>query len=418
VEWFESIKVLYVEDEESIRESLSRFLRRRIRHLITAENGQKGLELFKAERPDIVITDIQMPLMTGLEMAEAIKAIDEETPIVITTAFNDEEYFVRSIDIGIEKYIKKPIDNRQLLATLERLAQFIHSQRELEAKNSLIQAILDVNPGLFMITEGKKPYYFNHSFLEFMGIDSIESFNRDKHCLNELLFSASEEEFHDRIEREIGNEKGSIIQLKRPDEESETPESYLMTVSKIPKFDFYLVSLSNVTVLESERQKYHDLAIKDPLTGIYNRMYWMDEFDKEISRSKRYDHPLSVVMFDIDHFKSVNDTFGHQVGDQVLIKLVDIISESIRDRIDLFARYGGEEFILMLPESHLDGAKEMAEKLRQRIEEACFPNVEHITCSFGVSALRVEDCKDVLIKRADDALYRAKEEGRNRVSAN
>ncbi|MCD8567228.1 MAG: response regulator [Geovibrio sp.] len=148
--------ILYVEDEDSIRERLSRFLQRRTQTLYQASNGREGLEMFLEHKPDIIITDIRMPVMDGLSMAEQIREHNTDIPIIITTGHNDEEFFLRSIDIGIDKYIKKPINFKEFIQVLIRTAKTVIQQKELDSKNQFIKTILDINPQMLLITDGEK----------------------------------------------------------------------------------------------------------------------------------------------------------------------------------------------------------------------------------------------------------------------
>jgi len=160
------------------------------------------------------------------------------------------------------------------------------------------------------------------------------------------------------------------------------------------------------------------LSVTDPLTGCYNRR-WLDEhLPAEIERCFRYDRPLSVVFVDIDHFKSVNDDWGHAAGDAVLHEIVSRFQQAIRTQIDCIARYGGEEFLIMLPERRLEEARQVAERLRGMIKDAPVQveagNIA-VTASFGVTEYASGDSAAALLARADDMLYKAKGQGRNRV---
>ncbi len=155
-------------------------------------------------------------------------------------------------------------------------------------------------------------------------------------------------------------------------------------------------------------------ATTDPLTGLFNRLRFDEALASEISRSMRYKTPFSLVLYDIDHFKVVNDTHGHQTGDEVLTKLSAFVATNIRG-LDTLARWGGEEFAITLPGCVAAMAYQAAEKLRAAIEQVGFHTVGKLTCSFGVAQYRDGDTAAALIARADDALYRAKLNGRNRV---
>lgn len=176
------------------------------------------------------------------------------------------------------------------------------------------------------------------------------------------------------------------------------------------------VDLQRVSTLEQEN-------IEDPLTGVFNRRYLERRLGDEMARTKRYGQELSVLMFDIDRFKQVNDTYGHQSGDMILTSLGQLALGDVR-QTDIVSRYGGEEFLVILPSTGLQESSKAAERLRRRVEEYRFPIVPtddgeetiDITVSLGVAATSGEvESGEQLIKAADEALYRAKEEGRNRV---
>jgi diguanylate cyclase (GGDEF)-like protein/PAS domain S-box-containing protein len=155
-------------------------------------------------------------------------------------------------------------------------------------------------------------------------------------------------------------------------------------------------------------------AATDPLTGIPNRTKFDESLSNEILRAKRFNLPLSVIIFDIDHFKNINDTYGHNTGDSALQYLTGLVAQVMR-RHDLFARWGGEEFVIMVTNTGQHGAGLYAERLRLMIEKYDIPGVGHLTCSFGVAEFSHDDTVDMLINRADQALYQAKAAGRNRV---
>ncbi len=158
------------------------------------------------------------------------------------------------------------------------------------------------------------------------------------------------------------------------------------------------------------------LSEQDYLTGLNNRRKIHEIIENEIFRSKRYDTVFTVILLDIDDFKSTNDTLGHNVGDQLLVDISDIIRSTIRES-DCVGRWGGEEFLVFCPETDIDGAVSLAEKLRVNIETNAFENAGYKTASFGVARFTHDDTVKGLINRADDALYSAKSSGKNQVIA-
>lgn len=174
-----------------------------------------------------------------------------------------------------------------------------------------------------------------------------------------------------------------------------------------------LVEARTATLKERE-EMLQQLATTDALTGIFNRRHFNDLLETEIARHQRYQTPFSLILFDIDHFKQVNDTYGHQTGDEVLKQLSALVSDGIRTT-DVLARWGGEEFTIITTACDLGCASQLAEKLRLAIVQLDISEVGHITCSFGVTEFHPGDNQDALMKRADQCLYEAKEGGRNRV---
>lgn len=167
------------------------------------------------------------------------------------------------------------------------------------------------------------------------------------------------------------------------------------------------------------RQELERLASTDPLTGLYNRRVFMERLGEQASRFRRYGNPASAVLLDVDHFKSVNDTFGHDFGDTVLVGLARLLGEGVRDGVDVVARFGGEEFVILLPDTDAAAAAELAERLRATFAGHSFESPagpRQFTASFGVATLTRDDGVTTLLHRADEALYRSKADGRNRVT--
>ncbi len=166
--------------------------------------------------------------------------------------------------------------------------------------------------------------------------------------------------------------------------------------------------------LQEANERLQRLATTDHLTGVDNRWSFEKQGEIEISRAARYAEHLSLVLFDIDHFKAVNDRFGHLVGDQVIVEIGTRVRRNLR-KVDVLARWGGEEFAVLLPNCGLSGAATLAEKLRAMIAEAAFAGVGTVTSSFGAAEWTTHESLDQCLKRADDALYAAKAAGRNAV---
>ena len=165
------------------------------------------------------------------------------------------------------------------------------------------------------------------------------------------------------------------------------------------------------------------MAIVDDLTGLYNRRHFFSDLSDEKQRAMRFDHNMGCIMLDIDHFKEINDSYGHDAGDMLLVAVADMIKLSCR-QIDTAARYGGDEFIVLLPGTDIEGVKTISEKIRQKVEQLEVRYSENtvlsVTVSIGATSFDRYDLEkisdnDLIVKKADDALYKGKKLGRNRV---
>ncbi len=260
-----------------------------------------------------------------------------------------------------------------------------------------------------------------------ISLDIIKKINRENK--NELLTQTDAEKSFIVSTRIDGKYyTGSFINIKGIDEKN---KAYLISYQENESLNFInqkffttiiisviflVLTIILLTIIFSNNNKLRFLAHNDQLTGVSNRRDLTNILEKEYERSQRYNNTFSFIIFDIDHFKRINDTYGHNTGDRILKEISMLVSENIR-KSDYFGRWGGEEFVVIAPENNLKSAKKFAEKLRKEIDEYSFIKERNITASFGVAELSAEENIDQLIKRADDALYRAKANGRNRVES-
>ena len=275
--------------------------------VVSAEDGREALALFKERFFPIILTDLEMPEMDGLELCRAIRGNPAEgyVYIFLITARDSKKDIIVGLEAGADDYLTKPFNRSELIARLKT------ALRVLELEKSLKDAY----------------------------------------------------------------------------------------------------------------EKIRLLSITDKLTGCYNRTYMDEYLAKEIARATRYSRPVSLIMADIDHFKRVNDTHGHQAGDLILKNFVLSIRKGMRKDVDWIARYGGEEFLMVLPETEFESAMSSAERLRRIVSESVtsYDGKEiRITASFGVVGINPSSRTktipwEAIIEQADKALYQAKDEGRNRV---
>lgn len=420
------ITLLYVEDDEKTRELYAENLERRVKALYTAKDGQEGLEKYEELSPDIIITDIQMPVMTGIEMTKKIREKDENIPIIVTTAFNTIELLSESLELDISGYLVKPINNKQLINKLSNRAKLVIAKKEEAKRNKTLQAIINADNHLLVVTDLEQTLFMNNTFMKYFNVENCEEFNEKYNSLVDMFMEQDgflhkgllidDEDFMELLLRTDTVNRNVMIF----DFNSFSPKSFNINITPIDRAgnkDIYLISLMDISQMTIEKAKLQSKVYYDNLTNIYNRNKVDEVFDLEIANAKRYGDTFSMILIDIDHFKSFNDTYGHLIGDEVLVMLAKTIQKVTR-ATDIFARWGGEEFVVILPKTTKENATIVAEHLRQTVEKINHPTAGSITSSFGVSQYEENDTEESIYTKCDEALYEAKATGRNKVCVN
>ncbi len=276
-----------------------------------------------------------------------------------------------------------------------------------------LKYFIELNNNITVITSDTEMLAMNQAGLDFFHFTTFKALHKRHKFLSKLFTEIdTEDKYVEGINWVTKIDKMQNIKVEM--HHKHFKQIFYMQVSKIrPKR--YQVSFYNISRMVAEKDAIVQIAEKDDLTQIYNRNKFNKVLSSALLKAEIYKEPFTIVLFDIDHFKKVNDEYGHNIGDQVLIQLVLLIKSQLRGQ-DTFARWGGEEFIILSKGATRNDSYALAERLRQSIETFPFDEVGHLTCSFGVSQYEKNDNAIVLLKRADDALYRSKNNGRNRVN--
>lgn len=291
------------------------------------------------------------------------------------------------------------------------------SRLEIEKYNKRIEEIIKSSPFPIIISRlsDDRIILANNNAIKLFGIRQEEL---ERYRLKDF-FADSENRrlLNERLEQEREVQDFEVL-VKTPT--GDTP-FWLLTSANVIDYNYDVAlyaAFQDITSRKNREVLLKNQAIRDPLTSLFNRRYFEDEVYKRILESKANNEPFSVLMIDADHFKNVNDTWGHKTGDKVLIELASTCERALRD-VDIVARYGGEEFVIFLAGVNAQKGKTVADRLRETISEIIVHSDEgdevRFTVSIGISSYEVSDNIDTLIKTADEALYKAKENGRNRV---
>lgn len=452
-----SARVLVVDDVLPNVKLLAAKLTREYFDVITAFNGPDALSLIKRESPDIVLLDVMMPGMDGFEVCERIRA-DPQTmhiPVVMVTALSDVSDRVRGLEAGADDFLTKPVNDVALFArvrSLVRLKMMMDEWRLRESTSGQFGVIERAGTILNESYEHARVLVLEDSALDLEKISDTLARDRDEVIAATAGVRALERSLAEEFELVIisltlMNEDGLRFcsQLRSHERTRQVPillladEGDLHRVAKgleLGANDYAVKPIDRNELLarvrtQIRRKRYQErlrsnyeqslsMALTDSLTGVFNRRYVSAHLPRLLERAIEGNKTVSVLMFDIDHFKVVNDTYGHDVGDVVLKEVAARASRNLRT-FDLVARLGGEEFVVIVPDTDVDSAAIVAERLRQRIGDTPI-SVEGldkalsvtVSVGFAIGGL-AGDTGDSVIKRADEALYQAKRQGRNCV---
>lgn len=413
-ELLSSITILYVEDEQMIREEVSYFFKKYIKNFHVAKNGVEGIEVFNEVKPDIIITDIQMPKMNGLEM---LKEIDTKNiPVIITTAYSDIDYFLKAIELNIKKFVIKPIDLMELVKDIQDCIIESNLRDQLFEKENLLK-IVDENVLISITDKDGVIIDASHAFCDFVEYSKEELIGQTHRILRH---EDTPDSFYENLWEKINS--GNIFKSEIKNRKK-SGEIYWANLSITPVYkENEIVNFTAIRQDVTNKKKLELLAIEDDLTKLYNRRYFNKIIEKEIRRVKRDESVLSLLSFDIDYFKKYNDNYGHPKGDKVLEEVSIILKESTLRASDYAFRMGGEEFCIIFSGSNIEESLHYAQEIVKKIEALKIEHktsgvAEYVTISAGLVVLSSENIKDseTLYKYSDEALYKAKINGRNQV---
>ncbi|HEY2756114.1 MAG TPA: PleD family two-component system response regulator [Pseudolabrys sp.] len=451
-----SARILVVDDIPANVKLLEARLSAEYFDVATAYNGVEALALCERAECDIVLLDVMMPDMDGFEVCRRLKSnpTTHHIPVVMVTALDQPSDRVRGLEAGADDFLTKPVTDVALVSRVRSLSRLkmvtdelrmralttkeigIQSpEREAVAETGKNGRILivddrpssydrlvatlvtehavdvetDPNEALFHAAEGNYDVLLVSLGLQnFDGLRLCSQVRSLERTRNTPILAVAEPDNNARLVR--GLEIGVNDYLIRPIDKN---EMLARVRTQIKKKRYTERLRDNV-------QASIEMAITDALTGLFNRRYMETHLSALVEQAANRGKPISVLIVDIDFFKSINDGHGHDAGDDVLREFALRIRKSIRN-IDLACRYGGEEFVIVMPETDMGVAAMVAERLRRRIATEPFVIQEgacslEVTISIGIAALNAPgDNAAAMLKRADQALYRAKRDGRNRV---
>jgi len=464
----QSKKILIVDDDNFFRSILKDTLCDRYQ-VIEADCGTAAIDLALSNCPDLIILDIEMPDRSGLDVCQELKELEQtrRIPVIMLTSRSKKEEIILGLQIGADDYLTKPMSPPEILARVDAHLRSKGFYDELEHRDLLM--LLELSES---IAASRNPMKILRLIVEKMA----EVINVERCSIvsvgsgGELIVRASNDlakstEIRLKMERypeiskalktrravvvnDIKNDPlmapvreyvnaisfNSIVVIPIIKKESVIGTFFLRTASnlkngvseRVYKLCHLVANISanaleNAALFESMKtaQEFlEEMAIRDGLTKLYTHRYFYDRLDEEFSRSERYGEPLSLIFFDIDNFKRINDRFGHQRGDEVLRKIGRCLREVVRE-CDIPARYGGEEFAVLLPNTATDGAHEMASRLQAIIRDQDYPQLagEKVTVSAGVATFDQGNLssQDQLVGLADAAMYEAKTNGKDRI---
>lgn len=451
-------RVLIVDDNPLNLKVLEAKLSSEYYDVVTAHDGPSALEIAQTVAPDIILLDVMMPGMNGFEVCGRLKANPRTShiPVIIVTALNDVSDRVKGLEAGADDFLSKPVHDLSLFSRVRSLVRF-------KLLTDVWQARHAASSRLGMTSEAPLLSAENESKGDILllaepgGESVIEQILRaDGHGVTRVPLTDDALDVirvgnFDLAVAEMHPEQGDVVRYcshlrSTPDDVlrslpillvalANTPREVIAKALDIGVNDFIQRPIEPPELrarvrLQIRRRRYQDrlrlqfeqsvaMASTDPLTSAYNRRYLDIHLDHLFQQAKSQGKPLAVAFCDIDHFKTLNDTYGHAAGDAALVEFTQRLTRNLRN-FDVIARIGGEEFLVVMPETTLARGQRIAERLRRRVSDKPFDlgggHSASVTVSIGVATLGPQDTQSgSLVRRADLAMFEAKKSGRNRV---
>ncbi|KJW05427.1 PleD family two-component system response regulator [Rickettsia argasii] len=444
--------ILVVDDIEPNIKLLTAKLLKEYYTVLTANSGKKALAILKKGKIDIILLDVMMPEMDGFEVCKTIKTDPETThiPVVMVTALSDIDDRVKGLEAGADEFLTKPINDTALFVRLKSLSRMKSLIDELKLRNSTNALLGVTNIAIHDTCVDKKILLINDDVVQAKNIKQILlkltqnvkviSNSDELDIINEytpdLVIISSTLENDDPLRISVilrgKAEISGVVIILQIDEDG---MPLVVKGIELGINDYFVYPIEESELLarirtQLRRKQYQDnlrndleqsvnLAAKDGLTGLFNRRYFDIHLKQMIEKTNKESIKLYLLMCDIDNFKHINDTYGHQAGDKVLTIVSHILKNTLRVT-DLIARFGGEEFTILLTDIDISKAIETAERVRVKIEYMNFHIEDQIeplktTISIGVTKYKKEESIESFIERADKAMYEAKTTGKNKV---
>ena len=439
-----ALRILYMEDDKGLARLVQKRLGRQGYTVDLSEDGSAGLTRCRETAYDAVVVDHDMPGLTGLEVIRNLCSVDDNhTPVVMLTGQGDQQLAVDALKSGASDYLVKDVEARYLHilpSVLEMAIRNCRTAREkerleedLKASEAFNRAILQYShDGIAVIGIDGALQFMSPGMARIIGAEHTSGFDLSSWGIALAKTAEEKRRFAEAWEKLI-NEGTHFEQVYSFSDAGDETRWVRFTFSRMSE-DQVIINCQDVTasvtvqaqlarsnkLLEEKNRMLQELATTDHLTGISNRRALLAFSEQQWARANRMDEPFCAAILDIDHFKKVNDTYGHGVGDEVLKSVAGILKSSIRS-YDQVGRWGGEEFMLVFPGITLKECLNVTERIRCDLAakplEALNRSVA-ITASLGISS-RIEDgatTLEALFKIADEALYVAKNRGRNRIA--
>ncbi|MGV9010100.1 PleD family two-component system response regulator [Brevundimonas sp.] len=448
-------RILVVDDLETNVRLLEAKLTLEYYEVLTAMDGATALQIAGEERPDIILLDVMMPGMDGFETCRRLKAdpVTRHIPVVLVTALDGREDKIKGLEAGADDFVTKPIDDLILFARVKSLVRLKSVMDELrEREESGRRMGVDTGGAGRLRGSGGRILIVDDStvqaerMVEQLSLEHRPVVERDTAAaliaargpIDLMIVNVSSAEFDGlRFVAQVRSTEASrrvpVLAVVDPADRPRLVKALELGVNDILPKPVDPEELSARTRTQVRRKRYTDflkekldysleMAVTDALTGLHNRRYMAGQLDTLMTRSAQGGEGFAVLMMDIDHFKVVNDSFGHDAGDEVLQEFAVRLATNVR-AIDLPCRMGGEEFVVIMPGATLEAAARVADRIRRDVATQPFPIMGGaesltVTVSIGVSASGgIDDTPEALLKRADEGVYEAKAKGRDQVIA-
>lgn len=406
--------ILIVDSEVSVRDAVKSFLKDKFKAVYIAEDGKEGLKLYSKYHPNILVTDIKVPFINGLELISKIKKVDKAIKVIILSATAETKVFMKAIDFGVNEYIPKPLSQQNLLITIHKVIAKTMEEDKIRFHCKLMQNAIESEKSLILVKSPKNILFVNRAFLEFFSVKDLTQFKNSKKDISHYFISSSKRLNSENWEELLSEvEYGERVKIL---DKFSRERIFIINSNRVSNFSReYVISLTDIT---KDAKKAEELSHYDNLTKTLVKEYFQEEAKYIINDSLEKERAISLMLIYIDNFTNINKKYGNTIGDIVLSEIISTIKSKLKEP-QMIGRIAGAQFGILMPDFNIKDSIDLARELKSAIGKLEIVEIEdRVTLSFAISSLKNSDNYESIVGRVEKLLFKMINQSENKIGYN